>query len=129
VTVSSGQLLKPLRVPSVSAADMHVWAQILRDPNPIHLDPRAVEARGLGSRVINQGPANLSYIIAMLQAALPRARLQALDIRYLDNVFAGDAVEAGAKVVAVTTGRVSCEVWLVVEGRGSAIQGSAVLEL
>src|SRR5207248_11610448 len=51
--------------------------------------------------IFNQGPANLSYIIAMLQTALPQARICSLDVRYLDNVFAGDAVEAGATIVAV----------------------------
>ena len=71
MSVAPGQILKPLRIASISAADMQEWAQVLRDPNPIHLDPRAVAARGLGDRVINQGPANLAYIIAMLQAAFP----------------------------------------------------------
>jgi acyl dehydratase len=126
-----GQLLEPLRIPSVSAAQMQEWAQVLRDPNPIHLDPQAVKAKGLGDRVINQGPANLAYVIAMLQTALPRARICSLDVRYLDNVFAGDAVDAGAKVVAVAdeSTRITCEVWLNVETRGAAIQGSAVLDL
>jgi len=130
MNVSPGQILEPVRIASVSAADMEVWAQVLRDPNPIHLDPKAVAARGLGDRVINQGPANLAYIIAMLQAALPGARVQSFDVRYLDNVFAGDAVEAGAKIVSVAAEgtSVSCEVWLKVAGRGTALHGSAVLE-
>jgi acyl dehydratase len=129
--VAPGQILMPLRIASISAADMQEWAQVLRDPNPMHLDPEAVAARGLGDRVINQGPANLAYIIAMLQAALPGARVQSFDVRYLDNVFAGDAVEAGAKIVSVGAGGtpVSCEVWLKVDGRGAALQGAAVLEM
>ena len=127
-----GALLQPLRIPSVSAADMHDWAQVLRDPNPIHLDPQAVKAKGLGDRVINQGPANLAYVITMLQSALPGARLCLLDARYVDNVFGGDCVEVGAKVTAVRVGdapRVTCEFWLNVESRGPALQGSAVLQL
>jgi len=105
---------------------------VLRDPNPIHLDPQAVKAKGLGDRVINQGPANLAYVIAMLQTAFPQARICSLDVRYLDNVFAGDTVEAGAKVVSVTgdnSARITCELWLNIQTRGPAIQGSAVLEL
>lgn len=127
-----GQVLGPLRIQSVSAEQMKDWAQVLRDPNPIHLDPAAVKAKGLGDRVINQGPANLSYIMAMLQTALPRVRIRSLEVKYLDNVFGGDSVQAGAKVVEVSPGdptRVICEVWLNVEDRGPAIQGSAVLEL
>ena len=102
---------------------MREWAEVLRDPNPIHLDPKAVAAKGLGDRVINQGPANLAYIITALQAAYPGARLLSLDVRYLDNVFAGDVVEAGFKVVAIEGRCVNCEVWL-----NAAIQGTAVLE-
>ncbi len=127
-----GKLLGPLRIASVSAEDMKEWAQVLRDPNPIHLDPGAVRSKGLGDRVINQGPANLAYIIAMLQTALPGARIRSLDVRYLDNVFAGDAVEAGAKVVGSDSddpARITCEIWLNVAGRGPAIQGSALLEM
>lgn len=127
-----GDLLRPLRIPSVSAADMHDWARVLGDPNPIHLDPQAVKAKGLGDRVINQGPANLAYVITMLQSALPDARLCSLDARYVDNVFGGDCVEAGAKVTAVEAGdspRVTCEFWLNVESRGPALQGVAVLQL
>ncbi len=54
-----------------------------------------------------------------------------MDVRYLDNVFAADAVEAGAKIVSVAPDgtSVSCEVSLNVAGRGAAIQGSVVLEL
>ena len=37
---------------------MDVFADILDDPNPIHLDPEAVGRRGLGDRTINQGPAS-----------------------------------------------------------------------
>ncbi len=127
-----GDILKPWRIAGVQAADMHHWAQVLRDPNPIHLDPQAVKARGLGDRVINQGPANLAYVITMLQSSLPGARLCSLDARYVDNVFAGDCVEAGAKVTAVDAGdplRITCEFWLNVESRGPALQGSAVLQL
>lgn len=125
-----GDVLQPLRIASVSAADMHVWADLLRDPNPLHLDPQAVKAKGLGERVINQGPANLAYVITMLQKALPQARLCSIEARYVNNVFGGECVEAGAKVTAVEAGpRVTCEFWLNVESRGPALQGVAVLQL
>ena len=42
------------------------FADLLQDPNPIHLDETA--ARG---RVINQGPVNAGYVIAMLREAYP----------------------------------------------------------
>jgi 3-hydroxybutyryl-CoA dehydratase len=110
-------------VKHIDPQELREWAEVLRDPNPIHLDPQAVVARGLGNRVISQGPANLALIITMLQTAHPGARLSSLDVRYLDNVFAGDTVEPGFEVTATEGSRVTCKVWL-----NTAIQGTAVLE-
>ena len=66
-----GSALQPFRVASVSPDVMREWAKFLADPNPIHLDEAVVRAKGLGERVINQGPCNLAFVISMLQAALP----------------------------------------------------------
>ena len=99
---------------------MKAWAKFLHDPNPIHLDPAVVKAKGLGDRVINQGPANLAYLINMLQAAFPGGFIESLEVRYVDNVFGGEAVEAGGTVKEVSAARrapVACEVWLRAEAR------------
>jgi acyl dehydratase len=81
--------------------------------------------------VINQGPANLAYLINMLRAAVPGARIESLEVRYVDNVFAGDAVEAGGTVTAVSgdSGRrkLVCDVWLRADGRGPVLTGSATI--
>jgi acyl dehydratase len=128
-----GAELKAFHVASVSPEGMKAWAKFLHDPNPIHLDPAVVKAKGLGDRVINQGPCNLAYIISMAQAALPGATLESLDIRYVDNVYSGDAVEAGGKITAITPQvngtTVACEVWLRAEARGPVITGTATLQL
>jgi 3-hydroxybutyryl-CoA dehydratase len=133
MTFPAGERLKPFRVESVSAEAMKRWAVFLRDPNPIHLDAAAVRAKGWGDKVINQGPANLAYVITMLQQALPEATLESLEVRYVDNVFAGDAVEAGGKVESVTAAgprrKVSCSVWLRADARDLVITGTAVLAL
>lgn len=124
-----GDGLPELRIDSVSAESMKAWAVFLRDPNPIHLDPAAVRAKGLGDRVINQGPANVGYVITMLLRAFPGSALESLDSRFNDSIFAGDAVTAGGRVTALDGGRVCCEVWLKAEGRAEAITGTAVLRL
>jgi acyl dehydratase len=128
-----GAALKPFRIESVSPQGMHAWAKFLHDPNPIHLDPAVVKARGLGDRVINQGPANLAYLINMLQAAFPGGSIASLEVRYVDNVFGGDAVEAGGTVTQVTAEgpirRIASEVWLRAEGRGPVLTGTAVVAL
>ena len=126
-----GDTLKPFRIASVSPEDMKAWAKFLHDPNPIHLDPGVVKAKGLGDRVINQGPANLAYLINMLQGAVPNGLIESLEVRYVDNVFGGEAVEAGGTVKDVSEEgskrRVSCEVWLRAEARGQVLTGTAIL--
>lgn len=126
-----GDLLPSWRIESVSPDNMRRLAETLRDPNPIHLDPDAVAKLGLGNRVINQGPANLAYIINMLHAAFPGAALLQLDARFMANVFAGDAVEAGGRVTAIESTskgtHVSCDTWLNIDGRGAAVGANAVL--
>lgn len=127
-----GQRLAPLRIPAVSADSMRAWAVFLEDPNPIHLDREAVQACGLGNRLINQGPANLAYVISMLRQALPGASLRELEVRYVDNVFEGDAVEASGTITQIDSGtplRLTCEVLLRADGRGPVITGRAVLEI
>jgi acyl dehydratase len=137
MTPAVGTSLLPLRIDSVSPASMQQWAGFLHDPNPIHLDPAVVKAKGWGDRVINQGPANLAYIITMLQKALPGATLEALDVRYVDNVFGGESVEAGGKVKEISQQQgdargqtqVTCDVWLRAPARDFVITGTAVLSV
>jgi len=128
-----GDALKPFRIAAVSPEGMKAWAKFLRDPNPIHLDPAMVKAKGLGDRVINQGPANLAYLINMLQAAIPDGFIESLEVRYVDNVFGGEAVEAGGTVKDVATHdskrRIGCEVWLRAEARGPVLTGSAIVAI
>jgi 3-hydroxybutyryl-CoA dehydratase len=128
-----GDTLKPFRIESVSPEGMKAWAKFLHDPNPIHLDPAVVKAKGLGERVINQGPANLAYLINMLQAAFPGGFIESLEVRYVDNVFGGDAVEAGGTVKDIVSAgsksRIASEVWLRAEGRGPVLTGSAVVAI
>lgn len=129
--MKAGDTLKPFRIASVSPEGMKAWAKFLHDPNPIHLDPAVVKAKGLGDRVINQGPANLAYLISMLQAAVPKAHIESLEVRYVDNVFGGEAVEAGGTVKEVSADgserRMSCDVWLRAEARGAVLTGTAIL--
>lgn len=126
MTFTVGDILPTFRIPSVDPEAMKVWAVALHDPNPIHLDRAMVAAKGLGDRVINQGPANLSYIINMLRAAFPDATLRSLDVRYVDNVFEGDDVTAGGTVTAVSS-EITCDVWLRAQARDLVIQGVAVV--
>ena len=77
-----GASIEPL--PSLVCAEaMKLWAKVLRDPTPIHLDPEAVRAKGLGDRVINQGPANVAAAINPLLTRFPGQVLTDLSVRFV----------------------------------------------
>ena len=129
--VSVGQSLPEWRIESVSAEKMKLLAAILRDPNPIHWDPTEVAKRGLGQRVINQGPTNLGYITNMLMDWAGPSCLRHLKVRFSANVFDGDDVVATGVVIGVRDENgerlADCDVWLD-RGDGSrAVQGRATV--
>jgi len=124
---SVGEALPPFEIAAVDPQAMVVWAHLLRDPNPIHLDKAAVQAAGLGERRINQGPANLAYIFNMLAAAFPGWRVESAEVRFMANVLEDDRVLAGGTVTAADETHITCDIWLEVDGRSRALTGSAIL--
>src|SRR5581483_3410066 len=89
-----GQELPPLVIERVDEEKMKLMAAILRDPNPIHFDAQRVRELGMGERVVNQGPSNMSYLLNMVTRwAGGVAAVRGADIRFLGNVFGGDRVE------------------------------------
>jgi 3-hydroxybutyryl-CoA dehydratase len=112
--------LGPLVVESVSAERMKALAVVLDDPNPIHLT---------GPRPVNQGPANIAWVLDMLREALPGVRVVDLEVRLLANVLAGHRVIAGGRVERVEAGRATCSVWLDVDGGARAVEGTATVIL
>ena len=125
----------PTRVAHVEVEKMKTMAALLQDPNPIHWDVEAARGLGMGDRVVNQGPINMAYVMNMLVAWMGNdpSRLRALTLRFLANVFDGDTVEAGGRVVAIrqTAGErlADCEVWLDVVPGSRALSGTATLAL
>jgi 3-hydroxybutyryl-CoA dehydratase len=122
-----GDSLPPFAIESVSPEAMKDWAVFLADPNPIHLDVEVVKAKGLGDRVINQGPINVAYMMNMLMAAFPGSKIEAMDSRFLDNVYGGDKAVASGTITAIEGNRISCEFTLDVEGRGTVNSGTATV--
>ena len=122
-----GDELPPFEIESVSPEAMKQWAVFLADPNPIHLDVEVVKAKGLGDKVINQGPANVAYMMNMLMAAFPGCQIESMDSRFLDNVYGEDKVVASGKITAIEDNRISCEFTLDVEGRGTVNSGTATV--
>lgn len=124
-----GDALPCFLIESVSPDAMKQWAVFLADPNPIHLDVEVVKAKGLGDKVINQGPINVAYMMNMLMAAFPGGRIENMASRFLDNVYAGDTLTASGRITAIEGDRVSCELSLDAEGRGTVNAGTATVQL
>lgn len=122
-----GDALPSFIVPNASPDAMKQWAEFLADPNPIHLDVAVVKAKGLGDKRINQGPMNVAFMMNMLMAAFPGCRIEAMDSRFLDNVYEGDHLTASGTVTGIDGNRVSCEFKLDVADRGTVNSGTATL--
>ena len=126
-TIKPGDALPPFVIESVSPDAMRDWSVFLADPNPIHLDVKVVKAKGLGDKRINQGPINVAYMMNMLMAAFPGCHIQSMDSRFLDNVYEGDRAVASGEVTTVEGNRVSCDLKLDVDGRGTVNAGTATI--
>lgn len=126
-SLEPGTDLPPFVVESVSAEGMRTIAALLQDPTPIHFAPEIVAELGMGDRVINQGPANLGYVLNALLAAAPDLRIEHLKVSFLANVLGEDRVTAGATVTEVEGDTVHCDVRLDVDGGARALQGTARL--
>ncbi|MDT0576327.1 MaoC/PaaZ C-terminal domain-containing protein [Croceicoccus sp. F390] len=122
-----GDTLPPFVIDSVSPDAMRDWSVFLADPNPIHLDVEVVKAKGLGDKRINQGPINVAYMMNMLMVAFPGCRVESMDSRFLDNVYEGDRATASGEVTSVEGNRVSCDIKLEVDGRGTVNAGTATI--
>lgn len=130
-TIQVGTLIPEWIMPSVRAERMRTMAAILRDPNPVHWDASSVEALGFGKHTINQGPLGLSYMINMLHAWQGPRSIRRIIMTFPQVVLDNDRACAKGEVTALREENnetlADCRVWLEVEGRGVALEGSAVV--
>ncbi|MTD13414.1 protein dehydratase [Nakamurella sp. YIM 132087] len=100
--VAVGTRLPEWRPGLVSAERMKTMAALLRDPNPIHFDPEVCRELGIGDRVVNQGPLNLSYVHNLLLAWTgDAAAVRRLTVRFAGRVLAGDVLVATGVVTRI----------------------------
>lgn len=78
--------------------NMNLWAEILNDPNPIHLDKELVKSIGLGNKTINQGHANIAYIINAIESNFPNAEIVRLDNKMTDIIVEGDMINVSGYI-------------------------------
>jgi acyl dehydratase len=133
MTAAVGSAIPPWSMPSVSAEKMKLYAALVRDPTPIHWDPVEVSKRGLGERVINQGPTSLGYVLNMLMAWTGPASIKAVRARFTENVFGGESVTARGIVTAVREHDgerlADCDVWLERADGSRAIVATATVAI
>jgi acyl dehydratase len=129
--VSVGDEIPEWVMESVSRARMRTMAAILRDPNPVHWDPKLVASLGFGERTINQGPLGLSYMINMLHAWTGPRSIRRIVMRFPRVVLDGDRVIARGRVTAVRQdGKdrlADCDIWLHREGGEPPLEGTATV--
>ena len=113
--------------------DMKLVAALLQDPYPPHYDPRrAAELDYPG--LLNQGPANLAYMLQPIVAELDSpSHLVRFDTRYHDMVFEGETVTVVATVDEKRPdddggGQVTFSVELRKENGEVAVDGSVTAE-
>lgn len=112
-----GDSIGPVHV-TVRPEPMKVIAALQDDPNPIHWDASAAARAKLGDRVVNQGPATVSYLLRLAIAAAGDAdAVLELRARFVANVFADDVVECTGTVVEVDTNSAVIDLIAAVDGR------------
>lgn len=95
-------LALPERTRVVDAVSMKVYSLLTDDPNPIHWDPAAVVAQGLGDRPVNQGGLNAGYAVhALTDWAGGPQTLRTSAVRFRGSVLAGDTVVSGGEITDV----------------------------
>lgn len=132
MTVRRGTVIPAWIMADVDPARMKTMAAILRDPYPVHWDRDAVAALGLGHRVVNQGPLNLSYIVNMLTSWQGPTCVRRLQVSFNRPVLDHDRVTARGEVTSVDVvdgeRRALCEVRLE-RGDEVVVTGIAVVAL
>ncbi len=129
MNVEVGLEIPPWTMEHVDPEKMKLYAAIARDPNPIHWDRAEVAKRGMGDRLINQGPLNLAYIVNMLHAWAGPGCIRSLNVKFTAPVHDGDTVIARGVVSAVREENgeqvAECEVWVEGRRRIQAVRGTA----
>ncbi len=135
MNVQAGDSIPEWVMESVRPERMRTMAAILRDPNPVHWDRRAVAALpfGIGERTINQGPLGLSYILNMLMDWAGPTSVRRIVMRFPQVVLDGDRVIARGTVTAIREENgvrlADCDVSLSREGEAPSLAGTATVAL
>lgn len=133
MNVTVGDEIPEWDMPSVQAVRMRTMAAILRDPNPVHWDPRVVKKLGYGDHTINQGPLGLSYMVNMLHAWAGPTSIRRIVMRFPMAVLDRDHIIARGRVTAIREQNgervADCDIWLHREGTDNPLEGTATVAI
>ena len=133
MNVTVGDEIPEWDMPSVQAVRMRTMAAILRDPNPVHWDPRVVKKLGYGDHTINQGPLGLSYMVNMLHAWAGPTSIRRIVMRFPKPVLDRDHINARGRVTAIRKQNgervADCDIWLHREGTDNPLEGTATVAI
>jgi acyl dehydratase len=129
----------PSLVVEVQAKDIEVIMDVMDDMNPVHVDEELAHSLGLRG-CVNQGPANLGYVINMLiQWVGSPETIRHLNIRFHSISCPGDRLEARGVISELFSEGESrlarCSVELVRlldsldEGTELILRGTAIVEI
>lgn len=129
MNINVGDKIPSWTMDNVSIEKMKTMAAILRDPNPVHWDPKTVSAMGLGDRTINQGPLGISYMVNMLHAWAGENCIEHMHVRFPSPlIFDGDRITACGEVREIQNdGKILCEAWLERDGERGLIEADVTI--
>ncbi|HUA72322.1 MAG TPA: MaoC family dehydratase [Solirubrobacteraceae bacterium] len=123
-----GQRVAPFVIESVEPDRIKTVAAILQDPTPTHLDPAVTRARGMGENLQTQGALNMTWFVeAAMRFAGGADRLVSFNVRFLDNVFAGERFECTGTVTAIDAGAARAELELMATANGRPVLGGTAV--
>jgi len=124
----AGRRVTPFSIESVDPARIKTVAAILQDPTPMHLDPAANRARGMGGALSTQGALNMTWFVeTAVRFAGGVDRLVSFKVRFLANVFAGERFECTGTITAIDGDAARAELELVATADGRPVLGGTAV--
>lgn len=126
VSLTAGEELPARTVGPITRTDIVRYAGAGGDFNPIHHDEEFARAAGMPS-VFSMGLLQGGMLAQYLAARVGLRNVRRFAIRFTAQVWPGDQLELGGRVVSVDSGAAELELWARRANGETAIKGSATV--